>query len=114
MSSARLGPIFPGTALSFRLHDEPGSTFNYNGVNPTLLVMVLEWATGQRYAAYLSEKLWRPVGNEDASVWLDHAGGLARGATSLYAKPMDWLRIGQLLLNKGWVNGRQIIPKTGW
>ena len=107
----QIGTDLPGTALSFRLHDEPGSTFKYNGVNPTLLVMVLERATRQRYAAYLSEKLWRPVGNEDASVWLDHAGGLARGATSLYAKPMDWLRIGQLLLNKGWVNGRQIIPE---
>ena len=107
----QIGTDLTGTAMSFRLHDEPGSVFSYNGVNPTLLVMVLERATGQRYAAYLSGKLWRPVGNEDASVWLDHPGGLARGATSLYAKPMDWLRIGHLLLNKGRANGRQIIPE---
>ena len=106
----QIGTDLTGTAMSFRLHDEPGSVFSYNGVNPTLLVMVLERATGQRYAAYLSGKLWRPVGNEDASVWLDHPGGLARGATSLYAKPMDWLRIGHMLLNKGRANGRQIIP----
>ena len=107
----QIGTNLTGTALSFRLQDKPGSVFSYNGVNPTLLVMVLERATGRRYAAYLSEKLWRPAGNEDASVWLDHAGGLARGATSLYAKPLDWLRIGQLLLNKGQVNDRQIIPE---
>ena len=106
----QIGTNLAGTALSFRLQDEPGSVFNYNGVNPTLLVMVLERATGQRYAAYLSAKLWQPLGNEDASVWLDHPGGLARGATSLYAKPMDWLRIGHMLLNKGRANGRQIIP----
>ena len=68
----QIGTDLARTALSFRLHDEPGSVFSYNGVNPTLLVMVLERATGQRYAAYLSGKLWRPVGNEDASVWLDH------------------------------------------
>ena len=106
----QIGTDLTGTALSFRLQDEPGSVFSYNGVNPTLLVMVLERATGQRYAAYLSEQLWRPLGNKDASVWLDHPGGLARGATSLYAKPMDWLRIGHLLLNNGRANGRQIIP----
>ena len=106
----QIGTDLARTALSFLQHDEPGSVFSYNGVNPTLLVMVLERATGQRYAAYLSGKLWRPVGNEDASVWLDHPGGLARGATSLYAKPMDWLRIGHLLLNKGRANGMQIIP----
>ena len=106
----QIGTDLAGTALSFRLQDEPGSVFNYNGVNPTLLVMVLERATDQRYAAYLSAKLWQPLGNEDASVWLDHPGGLARGATSLYAKPLDWLRIGHLLLNKGRANGRQIIP----
>ena len=52
-----------------------------------------------------------PLGNEDAAVWLDHPGGLARGATSLYAIPMDWLRIGEMLLNKGRANGRQVIPE---
>ena len=105
----QVGTDLAGTALSFRLQDEPGRVFNYNGVNPTLLVMVLERATGQRYAAYLSAKLWQPLGNEDASVWLDYPSGLARGATSLYAKPMDWLRIGHMLLNKGRANGRQVI-----
>lgn len=107
----QIGTDLAATALSFRLQDEPGSVFSYNGVNPTLLVMVLERATGRRYAAYLSEKLWQPLGNDDASVWLDHPGGLARGATSLYAKPMDWLRIGEMLLNKGRANGRQVIPE---
>ena len=107
----QIGTNLAATALSFRLQEEPGSVFSYNGVNPTLLVMVLERATGRRYADYLSEKLWQPVGNEDASVWLDRPGGLARGATSLYAKPMDWVRIGQMLLDKGRANGRQIIPE---
>ena len=108
----QIGTNLAATALSFRLHNEPGSVFSYNGVNPTLLVMVIERATGQRYADYLSKKLWQPAGNEDAALWLDRPGGLARGATSLYAKPMDWLRIGQLLLDGGYSEGRQIIPEV--
>ncbi len=108
----QIGTDLAATALSFRLENEPGSVFDYNGVNPTLLVMVIEGATGRRYAEYLSEKLWRPAGNEDASLWLDRPGGLARGATSLYAKPMDWLRIGQMLLDNGRADGAQIIPEA--
>ena len=108
----QIGTDLAATALGFRLQDEPGSVFSYNGVNPTLLVMVLERATGRRYADYLSGKLWRPAGNGEAAVWLDHPGGLARGATSLYAKPMDWLRIGQLLLDNGRAGGAQVIPEA--
>lgn len=108
----QIGTNLAATALSFRLQDEPGSVFNYNGVNPTLLVMVIEQATGRRYAEYLSEKLWRPALNGDAALWLDRPGGLARGATSLYAKPMDWLRIGQLLLDNGRLDGVQVIPEA--
>lgn len=108
----QIGTDLAATALSFRLQDAPGTVFSYNGVNPTLLVMVLERASGRRYAAYLSEKLWRPLGNGDAAVWLDHAGGLARGATALYAVPMDWLRLGVMFLDGGRVEGRQIVPES--
>ena len=108
----QIGTNLAATALSFRLQDEPGSVFSYNGVNPTLLVMVIEQATGRRYAEYLSEKLWRPALNGDAALWLDRPGGMARGATSLYAKPMDWLRIGQLLLDNGRLDGVQVIPEA--
>lgn len=106
----QIGTDLAAAALSYRLQDPPGSVFRYNGVNPTLLVMVLEAATGQRYAHYLSERLWRPVGNRDAAVWLDRPAGLARGATSLYAVPMDWLRLGVMLLDGGRVGGRRVVP----
>lgn len=106
----QVGTDLAQTALGFPLVDKPGSVFNYNGLNPTLLVMILERATGRRYADYLSEKLWQPLGNGDAAVWLDRPGGLARGATSLFAVPRDWLRIGHLLLNRGRAGDRQVVP----
>ena len=105
----QIGTSLGDTALSFSLRNPPGTVFDYNGVNPTLLVMVIERATGRRYADYLSENIWEPLGNREAAVWLDQEGGLARGATSLYAVPMDWLRIGELVLNQGVLNGEQIV-----
>lgn len=107
----QIGTDLVATALSFPLQQKPGELFDYNGVNPTLLLMALEQATGKRYVDYLSERLWIPLGNGDAAVWLDHEGGLAHGATSLFAVPMDWLRIGVLLLDHGEVDGRQIVPR---
>ena len=109
----QIGTDLLRTAVSFQLAKPPGSEFSYNGVNPTLLLIALERATGQRYANYLSEKLWRPLGNQDAAVWLDHENGLARGATSLFAVPMDWMRIGEMLLSGGTVENRQVVP-PGW
>ncbi|HWX18798.1 MAG TPA: serine hydrolase [Candidatus Binatia bacterium] len=39
----------------------PGTTNDYNNVNYQALGFVLEAATGQSYATYLSQKLWQPL-----------------------------------------------------
>ena len=106
----QIGTDLAAAALAYRLQDPPGEVFNYNGVNPTLLVMLLEQATGRRYADYLSERLWKPLGNGDAAVWLDRENGLARGATSLFARPMDWARVGQMMLSRGKVGDLELVP----
>jgi CubicO group peptidase (beta-lactamase class C family) len=109
----QIGTDLERTALSFDVQEPPGQRFDYNGINPTLLVMILERTTGRRYAEYLSEKLWKPLGNRTAHVWLDHEGGLVFAATSLFATPRDWLRVGIMMLDQGRVDGREVLP-AGW
>jgi CubicO group peptidase (beta-lactamase class C family) len=106
----QIGTDLERTALSFDLAEAPGQRFDYNGVNPTLLAMIIERATGRRYAEYLSEKLWQPLGNRTAHVWLDHEDGLVFAATSLFATPRDWLRVGLMMLDSGRVGDRQVLP----
>jgi len=106
----QIGTDLEHTALSFDVQEPPGQHFDYNGINPTLLVMIIERTTGRRYAEYLSEKLWKPLGNRTAHVWLDHEGGLVFAATSLFATPRDWLRIGIMMLDQGRVDGQQVLP----
>ncbi|HWH70475.1 MAG TPA: serine hydrolase [Candidatus Sulfotelmatobacter sp.] len=91
----------------------PGTTNDYNNVNYQALGFVLEAATGQSYAAYLSEKLWQPLGNAEAALWLDRPGGAARSFGYLFATPRDWARVGLLMLNGGKSNGRQLVS-TNW
>ena len=44
-----------------RIVEPPGRRFHYNNVNPVLLGMALERATGETVSADLSERLWGPL-----------------------------------------------------
>jgi CubicO group peptidase (beta-lactamase class C family) len=88
----------------------PGSAFAYRNFNTQLLGLILERATGQRYADFLSQYVWKPMGAADAAVWLHTANGLPRTYTALMAGGEDWVRIGLLMINRGRVGEAQIIP----
>ncbi len=88
----------------------PGVVFDYNYIGPVLLGAILERATGERYGDYLAKKLWRPLGNHDAYLWLNRPGGEAHQDTALFSGPRDWLHLGVLLLDRGRFDGRQIVP----
>jgi CubicO group peptidase (beta-lactamase class C family) len=87
-----------------------GSVFQYNNASSQVLVMLLERATGRRYAQYLSERIWRPIGASDAALWMDRVGGQPRGFCCLFATARDWLRVGRLILDRGRVGDAQVLP----
>ncbi|MEM7728768.1 MAG: serine hydrolase [Pseudomonadota bacterium] len=91
----------------------PGEEFAYNYIVPELLGTVLIRATGKRYEDYLSEALWEPLGNRDATVWLNRPDGEAHQDAALFASAEDWLRLGQLFLDDGVVEGERLLPE-GW
>jgi CubicO group peptidase (beta-lactamase class C family) len=92
------------------LVEPPGARYDYNNVNYQALGLILENATHQKFADYLSEKLWRPLRNRDAALWLDQPNGVARTFGYLFATAEDWARVGQLILDGGQVGGKQIVP----
>lgn len=109
-SRALLGADSTEVPLQLPLADTPGQVFNYQSPISQLLGLVLERATGERYAAYLSRRLWQPLGAADAFVALDRPGGLARTASALMARPEDWLRLGLLFADGGRIDGKQVVP----
>lgn len=86
--------------------------FYYANANPQYLAWAIEAATGERYAAYLSRRLWKPIGAHDARLWLDRPGGSARAFCCLQARARDWLLVGRLLLHQGRLHGRQLVPAS--
>ena len=107
------GTRFNHWVLQLDLVDEPGSRFDYNNNETNLLGLVLERAVQQRYPEYLSEKIWQPLGLGPARAYLDRPGGDAMKSCCILSRPIDWLKLGQLLLDDGIYEGKRILP-PGW
>ena len=97
------------TILSLRLESTPGENFIYANTNSQLLALVIEKATKMPYAEYLSQRIWKPLGADDASVWYFEETGFPRVFSSLLARARDWVKVGLLIKNNGKVNGKQLI-----
>jgi CubicO group peptidase (beta-lactamase class C family) len=90
----------------------PGKAFDYNNVNTQILGIVLERATGEKYVDYLSTRLWQPLQANDAAIWLDRPQGHPKTFCCMFATPQDWGKVGQLFLNRGKVNNKQIVASA--
>ena len=99
--------------LNWPLAAPPGRQWLEQSADPQLLARVLERATRQRYAHYLSESIWKRIGAADASLWLDRDGGAAHVDRGFLARQGDWIRVGELLLKDGNYQGDEIVV-PGW
>jgi CubicO group peptidase (beta-lactamase class C family) len=92
---------------------EPGTTYFYSSLDSELLGRILAAAVKKNVAAYLEEKIWKPMGAESQASWYTDRQGVERTHCCLGATTRDFARIGALLANQGHWNGTQIIP-TEW
>lgn len=84
--------------------------FVYKSGTTDVMAWVLEAATGKRFADLVSERLWQRIGAEqDAGITVD-TGGFTLASGGMHASLRDVARIGQLMINKGAVNGEQLLP----
>ncbi|HPR31810.1 MAG TPA: serine hydrolase [Prolixibacteraceae bacterium] len=96
--------------LSFPYNNEPGKVMSYNDGAPQLVSKIIEQKTGKSLAEYAREKLFDPLNITDWK-WESAKDGTTFGAFSLYLKPRDFARVGQLLLQNGrWENNQIISP----
>ena len=107
-----IGQNIEPLVLDISILRPPGEVFSYNNINSQLLGMIVERATGQRYADYLGARLWSRLGTGDARVVTDRPGGMARTYCCLQVTAEDWLRLGLLHLYRGQVDGRQVVPQA--
>ena len=99
--------------MELEVRSEPGRIFNYQSCNTQLLALIIEKVSGKIISDYASEKLWKPLGAEHAALWsLDKPGGIEKAYCCFNSTATDFARIGQLVLDSGQFNNKQLVSKT--
>jgi len=93
---------------------EPPGRFKYQSVNTQFLGLIIERATGKKLSAYLEEKIWKPLEMEHDASWNVDSKKQKRefASAGLNATPRDFAKLGQLYLNNGKWDGKQILEET--
>lgn len=105
-----LGSDITTTALEIPAAKPPGTEFQYLNANSQVLGIILQRASGKRYAEYLSQRVWSRIGAPTAYLWLDRDGGMPRTFCCLYTSARGWLQVGLLLKNRGQFEGEPVVP----
>lgn len=96
--------------LAFPVEHKPGTFFTYNSLGTYMLSAIVQKVTGEKVVDYLYPRLFRPLGIVNVQ-WQESPQGINTGGWGLYLKTEDLAKMGQLLLQKGKWNGRQILPE---
>ncbi|MDX2160470.1 MAG: serine hydrolase [bacterium] len=89
----------------------PGTHFVYNTGATYMLSAVVQEATGIKLVDYLKPRLFGPLGIMNAA-WWDSPQGITAGGIGLSLKTEDIAKFGQLYLQKGSWQGRQVLPEA--
>ena len=100
-----------GSYLNASVAEKPGTKFQYNSLNSYVLSAVITERTGMPMDEYLKSRLFEPLGITDY-LWEKCPKGITKGGWGLFMHTEDMAKLGQLYLNKGKWNGKQIIPES--
>ena len=90
---------------------EPGSRFDYNNSCSYALAAIVERVTGETLAEYLRPRLLEPLGIA-VRPWLRTEEGITNGGWGLHLTTREVSRFGQLLVQRGRWEGKQVLPSA--
>jgi CubicO group peptidase (beta-lactamase class C family) len=91
---------------------QPGTYNHYVSIDTQVLGMILVKATGQSITDYMKEKLWSKIGAEDEAFWIVDKTGMEFALGGLNCTAKDYAKVGQLFLDSGRWQGKQIVPEA--
>ncbi len=96
--------------LSLPVAHKPGTFFVYNTPASFILSAIVQKVTGQSVLEYLRPRLFDPLGIQNPTWDASKQGGISFGGFGLNVHTEDIARFGQLYLQKGKWQGKQIVP----
>lgn len=98
--------------MNAQVVNRPGTVFRYNSMATFMLSAIVQKTSGQKLIDYLQPRLCEPL-EIDGMRWDENPDGINTGGWGLYVKTEDMAKFGQLFLQKGVWNGKQLLP-VGW
>ncbi len=95
--------------LAHPVPHKPGTHFRYNTPATYMLSAIVQEVTGETVLDYLTPRLFEPLGIQKPK-WDTSPQGISIGGYGLYLRTEDIAKFGQLYLQKGQWNGKQLIP----
>ena len=87
----------------------PGKHFDYDSMSSYILSAIVQKVTGMKVLDYLRLKLFKPMHITDIS-WEVSPEGINTGGWGVYLQSESLAKFGQLLLNRGVWEGKQLLP----
>lgn len=108
-------PSMADYAASQPLAQTPGTFFNYStGVSDIISQIVQEqFASDNEYWKYPQQEVFYPSGISSATLGTDTSGTWV-GGSYLWADTGDWARMGQMMMDDGVVDGKEVLPPGWW
>jgi CubicO group peptidase (beta-lactamase class C family) len=102
-------------ALNLSCKGEPGREFDYISGSTQIMGELLEAVYERPLDELVREKIWAPLQAETTAYWgKDRPDGDLRSFCCLYATARDFARLGQLYLDSGRWQGREVLPLGYW
>ncbi len=91
---------------------EPGKTYAYSNASGDLVAPIIERATGQGYAEWLSSEVFAPLGAAGGEIWFNRDGGVPHSGCCAMLPAETYLRLAVLLMQDGSWQGEQLLSEA--
>lgn len=95
-------------SLTYPIQISDTAVFDYSNISAYLVGAAVERAVGQHLVTYLDSRLFRPLGIENPE-YLNCPSGHFYGASGMQLTVNELSRLGQLYLQEGCFNGKQLL-----
>ena len=99
------------TFLAHPVPHKPGAHFQYNSPATYMQSAIVQKVTGQTVLEFLKPRLLEPLGIENPT-WMVSPQGISTGGWGLMIRTEDIAKFGQLYLQKGRWQGKQLVPAS--
>jgi len=89
---------------------EPGTKFIYDTCGTYMMNAIIERVTGKKFLDYLKDVALREIGFSEDAWCIQSPDGYSWGGSGVIATTRDLARFAMLIKDKGYANGRQLLP----